>query len=330
MLLDSLFILLGLVGLVVSSDKFVSGASNLALNLKMSPLLVGILFVGIGTSLPEVLVSTSASLDGSDLALGNAIGSNISNIALIIGITALFIPITVKRALIKKEFMLLVGSTAFGVYLLSDGALTRMDALMLLFGLIFVLYFFIASAKNDKETISEHDEDVVIDMSLNKSILYTVVGMAFLVGFSKLLVVGAVSLASSLGVSDVVIGLTIVSVGTSLPELSSCVAAVRQKQADLAIGNIVGSNIFNILAVLSVSGLVFPMPVSNELLIRDIPLMVILTIGFLLFSFSPSTDGKIGRFKGFILLSIFVAYMTALVVESMGIFNVTAFLNATF
>lgn len=328
-MIDGLFIVLGLIGLIYSSDKFVDGASNLALNLKMPAILVGILIVGIGTSAPELLVSSSAALQGSDLALGNAIGSNIANIALIIGITALLIPITVKRTLIKKEFMLLIGSTALGAYLLSDGTLTRFDAILFMLSMIFVLYFFVANAKTqDSEQTEDDDMQSEPTMNMKKSILFTSLGMIALIGFSKLLVTGAVGLAQSLGVSDVVIGLTIVSVGTSLPELSSCIMAAKKGKEDLAIGNIVGSNIFNILAVLAVSGLIHPMEVKPELLMRDIPLMCVLTIGFLLVSLSPKSDGKINRFEGLLFLFVFGLYITSLVLDSMGMINTMELLNS--
>lgn len=328
MLIDSLFIVLGLIGLIYSSDKFVDGASNLALNLKMPAILVGIIIVGIGTSAPEILVSSSAALQGSDLALGNAIGSNISNIALIIGVTALLIPLTVKRSLVKKEFMLLLGSTALGAYLLSDGSLTRLDAIFFLISLMFVMYFFVANAKHHKPDPNDEDLQSEPTMDMKKSIVFTIIGMVALIGFSKLLVSGAVGLAQSLGVSDVVIGLTIVSVGTSLPELSACIMAAKKGKEDLAIGNIVGSNIFNILAVLAVSGLIHPMEVKPELLIRDIPLMCILTVGFLLVSFSPKCDAKINRFEGFLFLTIFVLYIVSLVLDSMGVINTMEILNS--
>lgn len=329
MFLDISFIVIGLIGLMFSADKFVHGASNLALNLKMSAILVGIVVVGVGTSAPEILVSANAAFNGSDLALGNAIGSNIANIGFIIGITALFIPITVKRTLVKKEFMLLMAATLIGIYFLSDGALNRFDAIFFLIALIFIMFFFVSNAKNNKEEAVE-EEVSEITLSLKSSIVYTVLGMIFLIGFSNLLVNGAVGLASALGVSDVVIGLTIVSVGTSLPELSACVAAARKNKADLAIGNIIGSNIFNILAVLSVSGLIHPMTVKEEILIRDLPLMGILTLGFLLVSFSPKGDAKISRFEGFLFLTIFASYIISLVLEAMGVFNMTEFLTQAY
>lgn len=324
MFLDLLFIVVGLTGLVFSADKFVEGASNLAYNLGVSAILVAIILLGLGTSMPEVLVSASAAMDGSNLALGNAIGSNISNIALIIGITALFIPITVKRELLKKEFMLLIGTTGLGIYILNDGYLSRMDALILFLGLVFVLYFLVSNAKH---SLKSKEEKVKPTISMPKSLVYTSVGLIALILFSKLLVNGAIGLATFMGVSDTVIGLTIVSVGTSLPELSACIAAAKQKQEDLAIGNIVGSNIFNILAVLCAAGMIQPMKVPDELIVRDLPLMGILTIGFLLVSFSPKGNAKINRIEAFIFVSIFVAYIVSLVLESLGFFSVTDFLT---
>lgn len=326
MIIDIAFMLIGFIGLMYSADKFVDGASNLALNLNMPKILVGAVIVGIGTSAPEIIVSASAALKGSDLSLGNAIGSNIANIAFIIGITSLIVPLTVNRGLIKKEFMILLGATGLGAYLLTDGSLTRLDAILFFFAFLFVMYYFVMNAKNSKDNVD--DENIELVMTLKKSILYTVVGMVALIGFSQLLVAGAVNFALALGIDEVVVGLTIVSVGTSLPELSACIAAAKKRQADLAIGNIIGSNIFNILAVLAVSGAIYPMEVKPELIIRDIPLMFILTVGFLLVSFSPKGgDGKINRVDGFIFLSIFVLYVVSLVLEAMGIFNTTEFLT---
>lgn len=324
MIFDILFMIVGFIGLMYSADKFVDGASNLALNLKMPTILIGAVIVGIGTSAPEIIVSASAALKGSDLSLGNAIGSNISNIALIIGVTSLLVPLTVNRLFIKKEFMLLLGTTGLGMYLLTDGDLTRLDAIFFFIAFLFVMYHFVSNAKNAKVS---QDDDIVLEMSLKKSILFTVGGMIALVAFSQLLVTGAVNFALALGIDEVIVGLTIVSIGTSLPELSACIAAARKKQADLAIGNIIGSNIFNILAVLSVSGAIYPMEVKPELIIRDIPLMAILTVGFLLVSFSPKGDGKINRVEGFVFLTIFVLYITSLILESLGIFNTTEFLT---
>lgn len=324
MFLDFIFIVIGLIGLIYSADQFVKGASNLALNLGVSAILVAIIILGLGTSAPEILVSSSAAMKGSDLALGNAIGSNISNIALIIGLTAFYIPITVKRDLIKKEFVLLLVTTGLGIYFLSNGYLSRMDSVLLLICLVFVLYFFIANAKHSKADPNQETEKPTLTVKV--SIAYTVAGLVALVVFSKMLVNGAVGIASALGVSDTIIGLTIVSVGTSLPELSACLAAAKQKKEDLAIGNIIGSNIFNILAVLSISGLINPMKVPDDILVRDLPLMGILTLGFFLVSFSPKGDAKIIRSEGFIFLAIFIAYMSALLMESLGMFSVTSYL----
>lgn len=326
MILNFIFIFAGLVGLVYSADKFVKGASNLSINLGISPILVAILILGLGTSLPEILVSSNAALEGSNLALGNAIGSNISNIALIIGVTALWIPITVKRKLLKKEFVLLLLTNAIGIYMLQDGYLSRMDSVILFIGLVFVLYFLISNAKygDDKPTPVDSEEPL---LSLKKSILFTFAGLIALILFSKLLVHGAIGLASAIGISDTIIGLTIVSVGTSLPELSACIAAAKQKNEDLAVGNIIGSNIFNILAVLAASGLIHPMEVPNEIIVRDLPLMGILTVGFFLVSFSPKGNAKINRAEALIFVSIFVSYIAILGLEATGSYSVTDFLT---
>lgn len=319
MIVDLLFIIIGLSGLVFSSDKFVDGAANLALNLKMSSLLVGILVIGVGTSAPEIIVSASAALEGSDLALGNAIGSNISNIALIIGITSLLSPIVVKKSLLKKEFILLIISTVLGSALLIDGSLSFYDAIILFIGLILVLYFLIRNAKKPKIENIEIEENP--EMSLKKSILFTLGGIISLIAFSKLLVFGAISLATSLGINDVIIGLTIVAIGTSLPELSACIAAARKGKSDLAIGNVIGSNIFNILAVLSISGFIYPMNIPSELLTRDIPFMIILTFLFFIFSRSKEIikDGVITRFKGLFFILLFIIYIFFIILETMNL-----------
>jgi cation:H+ antiporter len=324
-----LYITIGLAGLAYSADKFVDGASNISLNLKISPIVVGIIVVGIGTSAPEMLVSASAALDGkSSLALGNAIGSNIANIAFIIGFSALLMSIKVSRTMIKKEFMLMIGTTFLGAYLLSDGFLSRMDGIILAISLIFIMYFLIYNAKHAQHPEGTETEELpqVATMTFKKSIIFTIVGMIALVAFSQLLVFGAVELATLFGVSELVIGLTIIAVGTSLPELSASIAAVRKNSPDLAIGNILGSNIFNIAAVLSIASVIAPFEVSEDVINRDIPLLIALTIGFLLISFAPKGDGKINRIEGVLLLTIYVSYLTILVCQATGIFDLNQFL----
>jgi cation:H+ antiporter len=318
-------VVIGLVGLVFSSDKFVEGASSIALHMKVSPLFVGVVLVGIGTSAPEILVSVQSALnDKPELSLGNAIGSNIANIALILGITAMYTPIVVKWKLVKKEFAMLVGVTLLGALFIFDGKLVRFEAIMFLIALGFVLYFLMNGAKTE----SNSDVQEKPSVSKPKSWVLTVVGMIALIGFSKLLVYGAVGIATFLGMSELMIGLTIVAIGTSLPELSASIAAARKGMADLALGNVIGSNIFNILAVLSVSTLITPFDVPPEALSRDLPLMILLTFVIILmaFSFNKNKDGTIRRMEGGVLLVIFFSYMGLLILESLNLFNVTAFL----
>jgi cation:H+ antiporter len=324
-LINCLWVLIGLVGLVFSADKFVQGASNISLNLGIPSIIVGVVIVGIGTSSPEILVSAQAALEGkSELSLGNAIGSNIANIAFIIGITALIVPIAVAKQLIKKEFAIMIGTTLLGAFLISDGSLSRFDALILLGTLIFIMYFMVSTAMAEKNKPSEVSDEP--SMSLKKSIIVTIIGMLFLVLFSKLLVFGAVNIATTFGVSELVIGLTIIAIGTSLPELAACIAAARKGCPDLAIGNVLGSNIFNILAVIGIGSFISPFEVSQEVLDRDLPLLLFLSFVFIIVAFSPKGDGKINRFEGFSFLIIFITYMIALIGESLGWFDLSKFL----
>ena len=325
--INSIWIIIGLIGLGISADKFVYGASNISLNVGIPSIIVGVIVVGIGTSAPEILVSANAALDDkSELALGNAIGSNIANIAFIIGVTALIVPIVVAKQLIKKEFAMMIGVTLLGAALIQDGMLSRFDALIMLGSLVFIMYFMVSQARNEKNNPTQKSEEP--DCSLSKSIFITVIGMAFLVGFSKLLVFGAVNVATAFGVSELVIGLTIIAIGTSLPELAASLAAARKGCPDLAIGNILGSNIFNILAVIGIASVISPFEVSEDVLRRDLPLLLFLSFAFIIVAFSPKGDGKINRFEGFSFLTIFVTYMFALIGESLGWFNLTEFLFA--
>ena len=249
---------------------------------------------------------------------------NIANIAFIIGVTALIIPIVVAKQLIKKEFAMMIGVTLLGAFLISDGMLSRFDALMMFGALIFIMYFMVSSARAEKDKPTEVSDKP--EISLKKSILITVLGMGFLVAFSKLLVFGAVNVATAFGVSELVIGLTIIAIGTSLPELAASLAAARKGCPDLAIGNVLGSNIFNILAVIGIASFISPFEVSQDVLSRDLPLLILLSFAFILVAFSPKGDGKINRFEGFSFLTIFIAYMVVLIGESLGWFNFTEFL----
>ncbi|HEX5737441.1 MAG TPA: calcium/sodium antiporter, partial [Hydrogenophaga sp.] len=273
MLMPSLAILAGLALLVWSADRFVEGASATATHFSVPPLLVGMVIVGFGTSAPEMVVSALAASQGNPgLALGNAWGSNIVNIALILGITAMIAPILVQSAILRKELPVLIGVTLLAGFLVWDGGLSRADAWTLLgvFAVLVGWSIFEGMRGNSDALGTETATELTAHaMPLSRSLMWVVLGLAFLVGSSQLLVWGAVQVAQGLGVSDLIIGLTVVAVGTSLPELASCVAAARKGEHDIALGNVLGSNLFNSLAVVGIAGAIAPMEIDAAVLSRD-------------------------------------------------------------
>ncbi|GAM58870.1 inner membrane protein yrbG [Vibrio ishigakensis] len=304
-------IFIGLMLLVWSAERFVDGAAATATHAGMSPLLIGMLVVGFGTSAPEMVVSAMAAIDGNpELALGNALGSNIVNTGLILGVTALIAPIMVQSVIVKKELpLLLVISLLLGVQLL-DGSLTRFEAAILLVGFISLIIWSIytGTKQNDSQESQQR-----ADLSLTTAIIWLVTGLILLVISSRILVWGAVTIAQSLGVSDLVIGLTVVALGTSLPELAASVVAARKGEHDIAIGNIVGSNMFNILAVVGIAGMVSPISeMSAEVLSRDWPVMLSMTLALFFMAFGFGRQGRINRLEGAGLLlaySIYTGYL---------------------
>ena len=302
----------GLALLVWSADKFVDGAAATARYAGMPPLLIGMVIIGFGTSAPEMVVSALASMQGNPgLALGNAYGSNITNIALILGLTALISPIAVSSQVVRKEIPILLGITLLTGALLIDGHLGRSDALIL--GGVFVVLhgWSIWTGIKGKGDALDADVNVEIDseaMPLKKAIFWLIVGLVLLVGASRLLVWGAVTIAQAFGISDLVIGLTIVAVGTSLPELASSLMAIKKKEHDLALGNVLGSNLFNTLAVVGIAAGIAPLDVDPAVLSRDWSLMMGLTLLLLVMCLGRKGQGRINRVEGGILLCIFVAY----------------------
>ncbi len=322
MLFPSLAILLGLVLLVWSADRFVDSAAAVARHFSVPPLLVGMVIIGFGTSAPEMVVSAMAAGQGNPgLALGNAWGSNIANIALILGITALINPITVHSLVLRKELPLLAVITALAGYLAWDGLISRGNAglLLVVFALIMV-WSIVQGMRNKADALGldvTADQPVEV-MPLRSAYLGLALGLLVLVGASRLLVWGAVALAQSLGVSDLVIGLTIVAIGTSLPELASCVAAARKREHDLALGNILGSNLFNTLAVVGIAGLIAPISVAAEVLTRDFAVMAGLTLLLFFMGWGFRAPGRINRFEGAALLVAYLAY-TLLLMRSIDL-----------
>jgi len=250
----------GFVLLTWSADRFVTGASGIAFNLKVSPLIIGLTIVSLGTSAPEILVSVMAALQGNaGLAIGNAIGSNIINTGLILGITAVIVPLSVHSSIIKRELPVMLLVMVGALLLLLDGTLGRFDGAVLVTGMALMLIWVVHLGRRSQTTgidpiSGEFADEIPTSMPMGRAVFWLIVGGLVLIGSSRMLVWGAVSIAQSMGVSDLVIGLTIVALGTSLPELAASVMSVFKKEHDIALGNIIGSNIFNILAVLGPRG----------------------------------------------------------------------------
>ena len=307
-------IIAGFVILVWSADKFVEGAASTAKHLGMPSLLIGILIVGFGTSAPEMVVSAIAAMEGNPaLALGNALGSNIVNIALILGVTAIVAPITVNSKIVKKEIPLLLLIVLASGYLLLDNSLTLVEGIVLISGFFTLIAWSIVSAFRGRGDTLEAEIDSELiehEMTLKVGIIWLVIGLLLLIASSRLLVWGAVGVAHEFGVSDLIIGLTIVALGTSLPELAASVIAARKGEHDIAIGNVVGSNMFNILAVIGIATIIAPMNgIPVEVLNRDWIVMFALTIALLVMAYGfRSKEGKITRVEGTILIICYIAY----------------------
>jgi cation:H+ antiporter len=318
MILFSLAIIIGFILLVWSADRFVEGAASTAKHLGMPTLLIGILIVGFGTSAPEMVVSAIAAMeDNPALALGNALGSNIVNIALILGITAIVTPIAVHSKIVKKELPLLILIVLVTGYLLFDDALTLTEGIILLSAFFALIGWSIfAAIKGRGDTLEDEFENELQEhsMSLKQGIIWLTIGIVLLIISSRILVWGAVGIAHEFGVSDLIIGLTIVALGTSLPELAASVVAAKKGEHDIAIGNVVGSNMFNLLAVIGIATVINPMNnIAPEVLQRDWIFMLALTITLLIMAYGfKGKDGKINRVEGTILLLCYIAYNTYL------------------
>ena len=307
----------GFVLLAWSADRFVVGASAMAYNLKVSPLVIGLTIVGLGTSAPEMLVSALASWQGnSGLAVGNALGSNIINTGLILGFTAMVIPLNVHSSILKRELPVLLLVMVVALLLLMDGTLGRLDGMLLLTGMAVMLIWMIrlgrTSPTGEDPMSAEFADEIPTTLSMGRAVFWLIVGGLVLLGSSRLLVWGAVSIAESMGVSDLVIGLTIVALGTSMPELAATVMSAIKGEHDIALGNVIGSNIFNLLVVLGLPGLINPATIDTEVLTRDYPVMVGLTLALFVMAYGFRGPGRINRIEGTLLVLAFCAYQTLL------------------
>lgn len=314
MITSFLAIVFGIALLVWSADRFVEGAAFIARHFGMPTLLIGMVIVGFGTSAPEMVISAiSASQGNPGLALGNAYGSNITNIALILGLTALIKPIAIHSRVLRKELPILFAVTALAAWQVRDGDVTRVDAFILLSVFAVVMGWSIWQGLMKKEDAlgGEIEQELVVHaMPIRRALFWLGAGLVLLIVSSRLVVWGAVEIARGFGVSDLIIGLTIVALGTSLPELASSLVAMRKGEHDIALGNVLGSNLFNTLAVVGIAGTIRPMVVGPEVFFRDILVMAILTVSLFVFGygFSGPGRGRINRLEGAILLAGYLGY----------------------
>ncbi len=314
MLLAAAAVLLGFIILIWSADLFVAGAASIAENLGMSPILIGLTIVSLGTSAPEVLVSLIATLsDSGELAIGNAIGSNIANIGMVLGITLIVAPLLVHKSCVKRELATLVFVTLAVGMLLLDGELGRLDSYLMLTALVLIVVQMTRTQIQDPDLQHEVEEDELPHLKPLRAWLTFFFGLVLLIGSSRLLVWGASEIATALGVSKLVIGLTVVAVGTSLPELAATIASALRGHTEIALGNVIGSNLFNLLGVMAIPGLIAPEVLEPGALSRDYLSMTALTL-FLAFGImasskrarSPADHSYIGRSMG-VLLALFYA-----------------------
>ncbi len=315
MFVEIVALIVGLGVLVWSADRFIEGSAILATHYGVSPLTVGVVFVGFGTSAPEIVVSLMAALEGNPgLALGNAFGSNIINIGLVIGVTALISPLVIHSRVIRQEMPLLLAVTLIASLILLEGSLRRWEGSLLLSGFFLVvgwMLFAAGSGRSDALGLEVEEElKGRPKMSSSKALMMALVGLVVLILSSRLLVWASVELAQALGVSDLVIGLTLVALGTSMPELAASITAALKREDDIAVGNIIGSNVFNLLAVIGIAGVVAPIEqLDREILSRDLPAVVLFTLAMFAFGFGFRGQGQISRTKGGVLLAGFAAYL---------------------
>ena len=315
MLISCLFVIIGLAILVYGADLFVAGAAGLARQLGMPPLIIGLTIVGFATSAPEIMAGSVSAWQGrTAIAIGNALGSNIANIGLVLGISALLLPIAVASGTLKREYGLMLLSVLLAFLFMLDGHLSRVDAALLLGLLLLFIGAIVWIAKHSREDDpleAEFSQAVTGARAPAAASLKLLAGLALLLAGAELLIRGAVYIAGALGVSELVIGLTIVAIGTSLPELAASIVSIIRKEADIAIGNIIGSNMFNMLAVLGIPGLIQPAYFERAVLLRDFPAMIglCLLLGMLVFI---TGRGRLRRAEGALLFLCFAAYQCIL------------------
>ena len=306
MILNILFIVIGIVLVLWGADRLTDGAVAVAEKMKMPQIVIGLTIVAMGTSMPEFCVSLISALKGtSDLAVGNIVGSNIFNTLLIVGVSALVAPMSIMKTTVRKDIPFALVASALLLIMCLDGDISRIDAAILFVMFLIFMYITLRGAKAQGTDLEEKEKK---PMATWLSVVWILVGLACLIGGSNLFVDGATVVATKLGVSEAVIGLTIVAGGTSLPELATSVVSARKGNSGIAIGNVLGSNVFNILAILGLTGVISPMTLKG-ITMTDLSVMVISIILIWLFSF---TKYKIERWEGAILTAVFVGYIYSL------------------
>ena len=312
------FLVIGLVFLVWSADKLVFGAAALARNVGISPLVIGMTILAMGSSAPEMMVSATAALEGkTDTAVGNVLGSNIANIALILGITAIIKPLSISSAVLRRELPLMIGVTLVAGAILWNNHLGRSEGILLFVLFAFFILAMLRISRNEKKKgdalIDEQESEVPEGVSNLKAGVWVAIGLVILPIAAHVLVTNAVIIAKFFGMSDLVIGLTIIAVGTSLPELAASLAGVLKGEDDMAVGNIIGSNVFNILAVMGIPGILSPSIINAYAMDRDF--WVMLGVSLLLVVMALGKSRSINRIEGGILFTIFIAYQAYLIIN---------------
>lgn len=318
MALAFIAVILGLALLVWSADRFVDGSASTARYIGMPPLLIGAVIIGFGTSAPEMVVSALSAWQGNPgIALGNAYGSNIANIALILGLTALISPIAVHSQVLRKELPILTAVTALAAWQILDGEISRFEAVVLLgvFAWLMTWNIWQGMRKQEDSLGSEMEQELGAQLiPIRRALFWLVTGLVILIISSRILVWGAVEIAHEFGVSDIIIGLTIIAVGTSLPELASALTAARKGEHDIALGNVLGSNLFNTLAVVGIAGTIHPIAAGPEVLNRDMLVMAALTLSLFILGFRfRGALGRINRIEGALLLACYAGYTLYLI-----------------
>lgn len=304
----------GFLLLVWGADRLVAGASATARNMGMSPLIIGLTIIGFGTSAPELVISVVASLKGNaGLAVGNAIGSNIANMGLVLGITALIYPLRLESTALKREYPMLLLIMLVCFLMALNGSYSRLEGWILLVSLLLVVIWIVRIGLYRPQSdplAEEFDAEIPKDIPTKVAVFWLSVGLIVLPVSSTFMVDGAITIAVLLGVTDTVVGLTIVALGTSLPELATAITAAFNREDDLAIGNIIGSNIFNLLGVLGIAAVINPVELPTIFLLRDFPAMFLITGALYLMAMNLRGPGRIGRRSGSALLILFVSYIT--------------------